>query len=249
MKLGVVAICVASAAIACAGDGAVDVERRHYERPADDGPIRMSVLGASLTLDPILHPQTELGSDGSTTSTWSTRVSLSEPMAHAESVEGSSIKLGRTANLDERGFDVVLSEAELRAALTGTPVRIKVGADGAGSFTLSLDIDAALLRRRDGGPCTLGPNLRPVESPSLSFEAMLKGASITAVYVDAAVAPELSSAGGAWRIGWTFEDLLTTAKWRNGAVRVIVTDGSTGTFESHATLAPAIHRVDVIVAD
>jgi len=251
MKVGVALMSLASlvGCSACANEGAVDIERRHYERADHDGPIHVTVGGLTITLPPALHPRSALLGDGSTEMTWVGRVYVSEPIDSAESVPGSSTKLGRTANVVESGFEVVLDEDELGAALTGTPVRIKLTIDGGQGVLLSLDLDAALLGRRSQGPYVLGANLSPVAGPSSFFETTLEGPATSSVQVHAATAPTLTETHGSWRIGWGFDDLLTTAKWRNGAVRIDVTDPDAQAFAIEATLAPAIHHVDVMVAD
>lgn len=224
--------------LGCVPAGDVDVERRHYDRPDDDGPIRVEVDATRVEFHPVFHPRNEL--DAPFATSWFADVDVSESV-HAVH--------GHPTRVREDGFELVLAEGDLRAALRGAPLGLELVLETGARIELSIEVRASLLFRRSSGPYSLDATLQPSSGWSPFFETSLAGPDIANLEVAAAAPPTVFDGDGEWRFGWKFEDLLTSAEWRNGAVDLDVTDALGESFDLGATLAPAVHRVDVLAVD
>lgn len=249
MKLGMAALASLALGAACDPRGDVEIERRHYGRPANDGAIVASVNEVSLTLDPVFHARTDRVSATSITTRWFATIEASSPLSSVESVADESAPLGHVANVDGGRFDLVLVEPELRAALVGAPVVMTLRLDTGDEIVVSLDVRASFLHRTSSGPYVLAPVMKPSDTSELLFDATLDGPDIASLEVIAAAPPTVSDEADGWHARWGFDDLLRSAAWRNGAVDLRIHDASGGAFDASATLAPAIHRVHVTVAE
>lgn len=247
--MAALALALLALGAACDPRGDVEIERRDYGRPADDGAIVASVNEVNLTLRPVLHARTELVPEGATTTEWFAEVEVSEALASVETVSVDSASLGHVANVDGGRFDLVLEEEELRDALMGAPVVMTLRLDTGDAIVVSVDVRASLLHRTSSGPYVLAPVMKPSDAIDVMFDATLEGPKIASLDVIAAAPPTVSEEADGWHARWGFDDLLRSAACRNGSIDLRIHDASGGAFDASATLAPAIHRVHVTLVE
>lgn len=211
----------------------------------DDGVVATS-KDLSVRVEPTMHPRTTLVGPSKTALVWFSHVETSAAVASVEPHREEGAPIATAANVgndgETDGFELELHDEDLRRALRGVPVAVRVELESGESVDVSFDLGVVLVDRAPAFPILLSPTLRPTGGADLAFEATLAGPPMTDVEVEAAVVPMVSTDSGLWRFRWSVDDALTSSMWRNGAVTIHALGQSGVALDAHATVSPAIVR-------
>lgn len=223
--------------------------REPFDSSRDDQGVVAHGESLGVWVEPTLHPRTRLIAPSKTALVWSSRVELSAPVASVEPLRADGAPVASVSDVgndgETDGFEIEIVDEDLRRALRGVPVVVRVELESGQSVDASFDLGVALVDRSPAYPLLLPATLRAVGSEDLAFEATVGGPALEALAVDAAIVPIVSTDGGLWRFRWSVDDALTSALWRNGSVQLHAAGSSGVAIDARATVAPAVERVSV----
>ncbi|MFO0611442.1 MAG: hypothetical protein U0414_02555 [Polyangiaceae bacterium] len=215
----------------------------------DDEAVVVSLGELSLHVERSLHARTRLVAPSATALVWSCHVDASAVIVSVEPVRGEGApSVGASpARVDgsTSGFDLELFDADLRRALRGLPVELRLTLESGAKVDASFDVGLALLQRAPDEPNLLPATLVAVDGDPVAFEGVVGGPSFDTVAIESAEPPSMTHDDDVWRFQWGLDDALTSALWMNGVVRLHGVDFDGTTRDANARLSVAIQDVRV----